>query len=237
MDKLYIVIPAYNEEASIEKVAREWHKVAAKVGGDSRLLILNDGSKDGTLSVLRQLENQLGLLEIIDKPNSGHGPTCLYGYKQALQNGADYVFQTDADGQTLPSDFWPFWEHRGQHDFIIGYRTSRGDGLMRWVISRVLRCVLYLIFGVYVKDANVPFRLMKAGALQKYLPQIPENFYLANALLPVLLVRGKENILWQKIGFVERINGKASVPLKKMAKVGWKVTKDFIKFRKSYEAR
>ena len=52
MDTLYIVIPAYNEEATILSVINQWYPVVEKVGGDSRLVIVNDGSKDSTLSLL-----------------------------------------------------------------------------------------------------------------------------------------------------------------------------------------
>ena len=50
MDKLYIVIPAYNEEANIEQVIRDWYSVVEKVGGESRLVIIDDGSKDSTFA-------------------------------------------------------------------------------------------------------------------------------------------------------------------------------------------
>ena len=50
------------------------------------------------------------LLVAQTKPNGGHGSTVLYGYRYAIENGADYVFQTDSDGQTPPSEFDEFWE-------------------------------------------------------------------------------------------------------------------------------
>ena len=46
----------------------------------------------------------------------------LYAYHYALEQGADYVFQTDSDGQTLPEEFWPFWEQRKEYDMLIGNR-------------------------------------------------------------------------------------------------------------------
>ena len=73
MDKLYIVIPAYNEEETIEDVAREWHQIVEKIGEDSRLVIINDGSKDSTYEKLLELKNVLPQLEPVSKENSGHG--------------------------------------------------------------------------------------------------------------------------------------------------------------------
>ena len=67
MDKLYIVIPAYNEEETIEDVAREWHQIVEKIGEDSRLVIINDGSKDSTYEKLLELKNVLPQLEPVSK--------------------------------------------------------------------------------------------------------------------------------------------------------------------------
>ena len=98
---------------------------------------------------------------MINKENTGHGPTCIFAYKYAIAENADWVFQTDSDGQTKSSDFWNFWEKRNIYDFIIGYRAKRGDGLARRFISQTLKLVIFIIFNVIVKDANTPFRLMK----------------------------------------------------------------------------
>jgi len=125
MDKLYIIIPAYNEEANIEAVAREWHSIAVSAGEQSRLVIIDDGSKDNTYTKLQELQKDLLQLEVITKPNSGHGATVLYGYRYALENCANYIFQTDSDGQTLSSEFGEFWKNRKNFDFQIGYRKGR----------------------------------------------------------------------------------------------------------------
>ena len=68
MDKLYIVIPAYNEESNIRTVVEEWYPVVMKYGTDSRLLLVNDGSKDSTLEIMKELASEKSRIEIIDKP-------------------------------------------------------------------------------------------------------------------------------------------------------------------------
>ena len=114
-DILYIVMPAYNEEANIEEVIEQWHPVCEKInaeGNEAKLVIANDGSKDGTFAITQQLKDKYPYLEPLDKPNSGHGATVLYLYRYAIEHGANYVFQTDSDGQTLPEEFWQMWENR-----------------------------------------------------------------------------------------------------------------------------
>ena len=153
-------MPAYNEEKNIGTVIEQWYPVVERIGGDSRLVILNDGSKDATYKKIQNYQKNHDRLIGIDKPNEGHGGTILRGYRYAVEKGADYIFQTDSDGQTLPEEFWQFWEKRQKCGLLIGYRQKREDGLSRIFVTRILRLVLFLIFGTWVKDANTPYRLM-----------------------------------------------------------------------------
>ena len=234
MDKLYIIIPAYNEEANIELVAREWHEVVAGIGQDSRLVvIINDGSKDQTYEKLCALQAELPQLLPVTKENGGHGATVLYGYFYALEHGADYIFQTDSDGQTLASEFQGFWEQRNEKKVLIGYRNHREDGISRIFVTKVLKMVLFLIFGIRVTDANTPYRLMPKKLLQKYIVKVPENFNLSNVMLTVLFLRGKENVQFIPITFRPRQGGVNSINLKKITKIGIQAVKDFRTIKKN----
>jgi len=235
MDKLYIVIPAYNEEENIETISREWHDVAVKINEQSRILIIDDGSKDDTYTKLEKLQKELPQMEAITKPNSGHGATILYGYRYALANGADYVFQTDSDGQTLPEEFRQFWELRQEYTAVIGWRNKRKDGFSRIFVTKVLRLVLRCIFGIDIPDANTPFRLINAEILNKYLPIIPPNFNLSNILLTVCLMLYKENIKFIPITFKPRQGGVNSINFKKIVKIGIKAVKDISQIKRELD--
>jgi glycosyltransferase involved in cell wall biosynthesis len=232
ISKLFIIIPAYNEEANIAAVAREWHEVVAKINTESRLVIIDDGSRDNTYKLLNGLKTELSQLTVLTKPNSGHGATVLFGYSYALSNGADYIFQTDSDGQTLPSEFGQFWENRDNYSAIIGYRNHREDGLSRIVVTKVLKFVLWAVFGLNITDANTPFRLMKREILQKYIGKIPSNYNLTNVMLTVYLTEFNENVKFIPITFRERQGGKNSVNLKKIIKIGTQAIKDFRELKK-----
>ncbi|MEL7568548.1 MAG: glycosyltransferase family 2 protein [Eubacteriaceae bacterium] len=231
MDTLYIVIPAYNEEENIESVTKEWHAIVSKIGGNSSLLIIDDGSKDNTYQKLLELKKELPFLQPITKTNSGHGGTVLYGYSYAIDKGADYVFQTDSDGQTIADEFWPLWEQRENYDIQIGHRKGRQDGFSRVFVTKTLKLVLLLTFGLWIKDANTPFRLMSAESLKKYLPKIPVDYNLSNVLLTVLYEKSKERIKYIPITFRPRQGGINSINFKKIIKIGQKALKDFAKLR------
>ena len=235
-DKLYIVIPAYNEEENIESVAREWHEVAAKCGNGSRLLIVDDGSKDSTYKKLLDLSEELELLEPVTKPNGGHGASVLWGYNYALAQGADYIFQTDSDGQTLPKEFYPMWEQRKTCDAIIGQRIGRQDGKSRVFVSKVLKFVLLLVYRVNIPDANTPFRLISRETMERYISYIPKDFNLSNVMLSVLMMSGQKKVeatvKFMPITFRPRQGGTNSINMKKIFKIGAKAVGDFITIKR-----
>ena len=229
-DTLYIVMPAYNEEANIQDVIQQWHPVCERInqeGNEAKLVIANDGSKDKTFTIMQGLCNQYPHLLPIDKPNSGHGATVLYLYRYAINAGATFVFQTDSDGQTLPEEFWQLWEHRYEYDFQIGTRVGREDGASRVFVTKVLRLVGWLMFGVWVKDANTPFRLMNVDHLQAIMKLIPEDFFLANVAVSAIAVKMKEKIAWYPITFRPRQGGVNSINMKRIFKIGIKALGDF----------
>ncbi|KAA6301031.1 MAG: putative glycosyltransferase YkoT [Candidatus Ordinivivax streblomastigis] len=229
---LYIVMPAYNEEVNIESVISQWHPVLEKINElseekKSRLLIANDGSKDHTYEIMNRLKARYPFFEALDKPNSGHGATVLFLYNKAIKAKADYIFQTDSDGQTDPNEFWQFWENRQKYDFIIGARNARQDGFGRIIVTRVLRLLVWIIFGEWIQDSNTPFRLMKTERLSPILNVIPEDFFLCNVVISTIAVKWNERCQWVPITFKPRQGGINSINFKRIFKIGWKAISDF----------
>ena len=229
-DTLYIVMPAYNEAANIEEVIRQWHPVCERInaeGNVAKMVIANDGSKDNTFQIMQQLQGKYPFFVPIDKPNSGHGATVLYLYRYAIAEGATFVFQTDSDGQTLPEEFWQMWDHRHEFDFQIGTRGGRQDGASRVFVTKTLRLVVWLMFHVWVKDANTPFRLLKVEKLKPILDVIPQDYNLANVAVSAIAVRWHYNIGWYPITFRPRQGGVNSINMRRIFKIGIKALTDF----------
>ena len=230
MDKIYFVLPAYNEEANIENVIRQWHPICEKInseGHHAELVIANDGSTDKTLSIMQALQSRYSLLKPLDKHNSGHGATLMFLYKYAINNGADYIFQTDSDGQTTPEEFWQMWENRERYDFQIGTRNERKDGANRVMVSKILRLVVWMMFHVWVVDANTPFRLMKTIKLKPIMDIIPNDYNLTNVAISAIAVRWNYNIGWYPITFRPRQGGVNSINMRRIFMMGFKALTDF----------
>lgn len=226
-EKMYIVIPAYNESETIKSVIEEWYPLTEKYGEGSRMAIVNDGSKDNTLEIALKLAEKYPRLTVLDKPNGGHGSAVIYGYKYALDKGADYVFQTDSDGQTRPEEFEQFWINREKYDMVIGERSGRQDGFSRVFVTKTLRLVLRVIFGVWVKDANTPYRLMKADSLRSCLDLFDDDYNLPNVIISVAMKKSNKPVLFRHITFRPRQGGKNSINMKKIIKIGMQALKDF----------
>ena len=219
-DTLYIVIPAYNEEANIRHVVEEWYPQLEGKGERSRLVINCSGSTDGTRRILQSLQESCpGLVILTDSENS-YGAKVLDLYRYALEKEADFIFQTDSDGQTDPAEFPAFWELRETYDCIIGNRKHRGDGAMRGFVQKVETAVIRHYFKVKVPDANTPFRLMKQSLLAKVLGKMPETYSMPNLLMTALVAAGHEKILFREISFGARRTGKNSMNYRKIAAVG-----------------
>ena len=237
IQKLFIVMPAYNEADNIDDVVKQWHIIVAKLnelGTESKLVIANDGSKDTTWEKLQQLSADYHFLVPLDKKNSGHGATLLYLYRYSLQNGADFIFQTDSDGQTVPDEFWNMWGGmENLYDFQIGYRNKRQDGWNRIFVTKVLKSVVKMTFNVSVTDANTPFRLMKSDSLKNIINLIPDDFFLSNVALSAIAVKKKYKIRWIPVTFRPRQGGVNSINLKKIFLIGVKALSDFYKINKN----
>lgn len=227
MEVLYIVMPAYNEQENIGNVIEHWYPIVEKIGKESKLVIVDDGSKDDTYKIMKKYAKNMPQFIPLTKKNSGHGATVLYAYNYAIEKKADYIFQTDSDGQTEPAEFWNFWNIRKDYEMIIGHRNTREDGFSRKIVTKVLKMVIRICFGVTVVDANTPFRLMRKDKLKENIKLVPKDFNLSNVIISVIYAKKKEKVKYIPITFKPRQGGINSINLKKIFKIGKQSLKDF----------
>jgi dolichol-phosphate mannosyltransferase len=131
-----VIIPTYNEKENIEKIIR---KVISLPGG-YHLLIVDDGSPDGTADIIKGLQNefpeQLHLLE--RKGKLGLGTAYIAGFKWALQRSYDYIFEMDADFSHDPEDLNRLYERCQQGaDVVVGSRYTNGGKVVNWPWDRI----------------------------------------------------------------------------------------------------
>ena len=196
-------------------------------------MIADSGSRDRTHEILEQLRSgEFPQLEILHTDNQYHGPKVIALYKYAIANGADYIFQTDSDGQTDPEEFGAFWKARRKYAGIFGNRKVRGDGKDRAFVEKVVCALVLLYFGVKIPDANAPFRLMKAQTVAKYIDKMPEDYNLPNIMMTTYFAYYREPTAFRTISFKPRQAGVNSVNIPRIVKIGWNALGDFHKLKK-----
>lgn len=232
-ESLFIVMPAYNEEANIKSVVSEWYPVLQYGSDDSRMVISDGGSTDKTLDILYELQKDYHKLIVLPRPGTDHGTKVILLYKYAIAHHADWIFQTDSDGQTLPDEFKLFWDCKDSLDAVMGNRKKRGDGALRKFVENILRLYLFFFFGTMVPDANAPFRLMRAATVNKYIGLLPENFNLPNAILSACFKKYGERVRYITITFQPRQGGRNFMNPRRIIKIGWHSIKNFYQLRKN----
>lgn len=210
--ELLIVLPVYNESAVVANVVDEWCPQLDLCSIRYLMVAIDDGSKDATLSVLQSLQKKWEpRIEVIHQKNHGHGQTALRGYRLAIERQIPWVFQIDSDGQCDPIYFPQLWQARDNHDIISANRIQREDGWPRELVGFILRWFIFLLTGVYCKDPNVPYRLMRTTSIEPLVGKIPSTFSLANVAMAILAKRAKLRHYFVPISFRARQGGTAGV--------------------------
>ncbi len=231
-EKLYIVLPAYNEEENIEAVIKDWYPILDGKDDSSQIIVADSGSTDSTHEILENLQKDFPKLQILSNTGKFHGPKVIALYDYAIKNNADWIFQTDSDGQTNPEEFYTFWNMRNEYDGIFGNRTIRGDGKHRAFVEKVVCFLIKLYFGVNIPDANAPFRLMKTDVVKKYLYRLEADYNLPNIMITTYFSFYNEKYFFQKISFKPRGGGENSINIPKIIKIGFNALGDFSKLKK-----
>lgn len=191
---LSVVLPCYNEEQNIVQTVRGVHKWMRQRGIDGEIIVVNDGSKDGSRRVLEERKKDSALLKIVDRPENG-------GYGVAVRDGCDaaegeWIVFMDSDGQFDPQDIDRLLARRDEATFITGRRMKRADPLIRNVFGKVLGIANLLVLGLWVRDVNCGMKLFHRDTWRRIRPvQGVEKLFNA----AVFLNLKREGIPWLQV--------------------------------------
>ena len=170
MKECIVIIPTYNEIENIEKIILKIFDLPVQF----HVLIIDDGSPDGTAGKVKQLQqhypDQLFLLERQGK--QGLGTAYIQGFKYALGNGYQYVFEMDADFSHKPKDLLKLYNAcaKDGYDVSIGSRYVRGVNVVNWPMNRVLMSYfasryVRFITGMPIYDTTAGFKCYRSKVL------------------------------------------------------------------------
>jgi len=189
---LAVVIPVYNEERNITALLRDWQPVFRSTGVSHRVILIDDGSKDSSLELLKTMQTSDPTLEVHTQVNAGHGPAILRGYRRAVN--AEWVFQIDSDHQLDMAAFNQLWANRDGYDLLLAQRLEKNASSGRRIISAFSFLAVRLLYGRGIRDVNVPYRLMRSSKLREALEAVPEGSFAPNILITAWFIRKKNRI-------------------------------------------
>ena len=227
--ELIVVMPVYNEAECIGAVIDDWSAALQQLNINFEIIALNDGSKDDTAKVLAAYAAD-ARVTIVNKANSGHGPTILQGYRDAVQR-AEWVFQIDSDDEMKPRAFPNFWRRRDKYDAIFGVRVAREQDSARRFLSAGSRATVKFLYGRGVRDVNVPYRLMRARVLKPIVAAIPDDTFAPNILISGVLGKRRRRVLNLPVLHENRKTGTGSLTNSKVWKVAARALGQTVRFR------
>ena len=220
MKELILVIPVYNEEEIIEFVIDDWIINLQKLNINFHINAYDDGSTDQSYKKLLELAKKNPELVPISKQNSGHGPTILSGYNEAVDN-AEWIFQIDSDNEMKAKYFHNLWKNRNNYDFLLGLRDNRSQPTTRKLVSFISRLVVSLFYGSKVEDVNSPYRLMRTSKFKYLFSILPEDTFAPNLVVSGFVSKKKLNVFQYSIPHQNRETGKVSIKRWKLFKAAF----------------
>ena len=165
MSSLSIVLPAYNEEENVAGAVEEVSTVAQQLGADYEIILVNDGSKDRTGEIARELEQRIPNFRLVEHfPNRGYGGALKAGFEAATK---DQIAFTPADKQFVFSEIDRFLAKIDGADIVSGYRADRQDPLMRKFNAFGWNTLVTILFGRLCSDIDCGFKLFRREVLER----------------------------------------------------------------------
>lgn len=167
------ILPTYNEKGNIERLTSQLFQVAKENQIPLDILVVDDGSPDGTAGIVKRLQKKNRRLHLIERSGKlGIGTALIVGFNFALKSGADRVFTLDADFSHHPQYLPAIFQAGQKADLVIGSRWIaaggvKGWGLKRYLLSRLPNFFARLLLGLKPKDVSSGFRLYSRTLLEK----------------------------------------------------------------------
>ena len=209
MRSALVVIPTYNEAESIGEI------LAALKPLDCDVLVIDDGSPDGTAQIVRNLG-----IEVIERAGKqGLGSAYRVGFSLAMDRGYTYIIQMDADGSHQVSDLEKMMEWIGSADLLIGSRWVKDGGIANWskfreYLSKSANAYANLLLSLGVKDTTAGFRIYTSALVKKMeISTIRSEGYCFQIEMTRRTIARGGSVAEIPITFIERAHGVSKMSL------------------------
>jgi dolichol-phosphate mannosyltransferase len=227
MSETWLIVPTYNEAENIEPFV---DAVLEKLPAASRVLIVDDGSPDGTGEIADGLAARRDQVEVLHRPRKeGLGPAYIAGFREALAGGAELIVEMDADFSHEPAYLPRLLEAAERADVVIGSRYVEGGGVGDWgavrrAISRGGSAYARLVLGVRVNDLTAGFKCFRREVLEAIdLDAVQSRGYAFQVELTYRAIRRGFRVVEVPIVFRDRRVGSSKMSGTIVAEAIWRV--------------
>jgi len=221
---LSVVVPCFNENPHVETVLSDWLDELRDLKIQFELILINDGSLDGTGRVLDKLRKDNPEVRVIHQLNMG----AVRAYRRGIEaSKGRHVLTISANGRCEPSDFLQLWEQRTSVEMVLAQRTHRLDSLAQRIFSRLSRKLARSFFQISLEEPGIEFRLFLRRPVMEALSQIPsswENFFWALTVLSGQV--NPSSIAQALVPYRHRLERKSPFQRKSFIKQAWNHLKE-----------
>ena len=163
---LSVFFPAYNDSGTIASMVIRAVKTASELTPDFEIIVVDDGSADGTAEIADELARTYPQVRAVHHPtNRDYGAALQTGFRSATK---ELIFYTDGDAQYDPAELSVLWAKMAPGcDLVNGYKISRADPLHRIIIGRLYHYIVSILFGLKLRDVDCDFRLMRRTIFER----------------------------------------------------------------------
>ncbi len=229
MEKTLVIIPTYNEVENIESLIRQL--IALNIPNLS-VLVVDDNSPDGTGELVANLgKNDMRIKLLRRKAKLGLGTAYVEGFKYAIENGYDFIFEMDADHSHDPKEVPKMLEKAKSYDLVIGSRYLTGVNVVNWPFSRLLISLIAnfytrLVTRMPIHDCTSGFKCFRRCVLESInLNRISSDGYSFQIEMAYKAWRRNFKIAEHPIIFIDRTRGSSKMNYKVMREATWMVWK------------
>jgi dolichol-phosphate mannosyltransferase len=227
MAEPWLILPTYNEAENIEPFVAA---VRDKLPSEARILIVDDGSPDGTGEIADRLAAEHEGLDVLHRPRKeGLGPAYIAGFRAALEGGAGLIVEMDSDFSHEPAYLPRLLEAMDRADLAIGSRYVAGGGVGDWgplrrAISRSGSAYARLVLGIEVNDATAGFKCFRREVLEAIdLDSVQSHGYAFQIELTYRALQHGFRVVEVPIVFRDRSRGTSKMSRAIVAEAIWRV--------------
>jgi dolichol-phosphate mannosyltransferase len=228
VSRAVLCLPTYNERENLEAMVRALGD--ALDTSQDRVLVIDDGSPDGTGEIADRLAAELPWVSVLHRTEKqGIGPAYVAGFREALTEGAELVLEMDCDFSHDPADVPRLIAAAADADLVLGSRYTAGGGTANWgllrrVISRGGCIYAQVILGLGVRDLTGGFKCFRRGALEAIdLDALSAHGYAFQIETTYRVKRAGLRVKEIPITFVERRAGASKMTGSIVAEAMWRV--------------